>query len=144
MKYTERNRKTLKLPSGATIVIAKLNTYCEPFIARRAKEEEQEAGSRLAKYCLTNPANGPFQFEGEPARIVDKPMAGEGEISITDLDQADADAIVNGIIEFSGLTKAGAEARKTFPEGSKTGGEPPPGGEALRNPADGAAQDAVG
>lgn len=144
MKYRNRNRKTLKLPSGATIEIAKLNTFTEPFIAQRAKEDDMQAGVRFAKFCLTNPDNGPLCFEDEKARIVDKPVAGEGEITIGQLDQADADLIIKEIQSFSGMDKAGQEARKTFPEGPEAGGEPAPVGDDLPRPADGAVKAAAG
>lgn len=137
MKYRDRNRKSVLLPSGATIVIAKLNTFNEPFIVARKGDDELVAGVRLAKFALTNPANSPLHFphdgEVEKLRIVDKPVADEGEITISDLDQADADKIVNEVVEFSGMGNAGREARKTFPEGQAQDGGDPPAGDALRS-----------
>lgn len=118
MKYRDRNRKKIELPSGATIVIAKLNVFNEPFLAPSKKEEAETQGMKLSMFALTNPNNGPFTFDGESARLVNKPTAGPGEITIGEIDQADADAIVNAVVEFSGLTKSASEARKTFPEGS--------------------------
>lgn len=144
MRYKERNRKQIKLPSGATIVIAKLNTFSEPFIAQRKTDDDLTAGVRLAKYCLTNPANGPFCFEQESARIVDKPTADPGEITIEELEQDDADAIIREITVFSGLDKAGREARNTFPAGQAPGDQPASNGDDLPRPADGTLKTAAG
>lgn len=148
MSYRDRNRKSITLPSGATIVIAKLNTFNEPFIVTRKSDDELTAGVRLAKFALTNPANSVMVFqlgtEIERLRIVDKVEAGSGEITIADLDQADADAIVREVIEFSGLGTAGREARKTFPEGQATGGKPPSAGHDLPRAADRPLETALG
>ena len=142
MSYRERLQKRITLPSGASIVIHALNTFSEPWIIPRRNGEE-DAGIKLAKFCLTNPNNGPLEFEGEKLRIVDKP-AGEGEIAISELSQADADFIVNQVIEFSGLGKAGQEARKTFPEGQEASGATASAGTVVSLPADRPAQAAVG
>src|SRR5690348_15028986 len=105
MSYRDRLRKEIKLPSGATIVIHKLNTFNEPFLTARRKngdgDPEMESGVRLAKFALTNPGNGPLTFENEQLRIVDKPEAGPGEITINELEQADADLIFKSVLEFS-------------------------------------------
>lgn len=143
MKYRDRNRNRIKLPSGAHIVIAKLNTFNEPFIADQ-KGDDIAKGVRLAKFALTNPANGPLEYDGETARIVDKPVAGENEITIGELDQEDANEIVRQVMEFSGLTKAGQEARKTFPETANAGAEPASGGEVIRMPSDRPVEAAAG
>ena len=136
MKYRDRNRKQIELPSGATIVIAKLNVFNEPFITPGKKDEAETQGMKLSMFALTNPNNGPFSYNGEEARLVNKPVAGAGEITIGEIDQADADAIINSVVEFSGLTKSASEARKTFPEGPAQTGEHPPAGHALRGVAD--------
>lgn len=135
MKYQDRNRKNITLPSGAQIVIAKLNGFCEPFIVSK-KEDEMTGGVRLARFCLVNPQNGELRFEGEAARIVDKAVAEPGEITIAEIEQADADMIVKEVIVFSGLNSAGREARKTFPEKSKNGDERPSAGRAVSRAAD--------
>ena len=144
MKYRERNRKLLTLPSGGKILIAKLNSFNEPFLVQTKREGEMEAGIRLAKFALTNPNNGPLILDGEEARIVDKEKPGEGELTISELEQADADLIVSEVIEFSGLGTAGREARKTFPERPETGGASAPAGNLVSLPPDGAAQAAAG
>lgn len=143
MKYRDRNRKEIELPSGATIVVAKLNVFNEPFIATK-KDEAETQGMKLSMFALTNPNNGPFCYQGEEAKLVNKPTAGPGEITIGEIDQADADAIVNAVVEFSGLTKSASEARKTFPEGQTEAGEPAPSGDALRGIADGTLKTAAG
>lgn len=144
MKYRDRNRKQIELPSGATIVIAKLNVFNEPFITPGKKDEAETQGMKLSMFALTNPNNGPFTYNGEEARLVNKPVAGPGEITIGEIDQADADAIINAVVEFSGLTKGASEARKTFPEGPAQDDQPAPAGDALRGIADGAVKAAAG
>ena len=148
MSYRDRNRKSITLPTGATIVIAKLNTFNEPFLVSRKGDDDLASGVRLAKFALTNPNNSVMAFqtgtEIERLRIVDKPTAGDGEITIAELDQQDADTIVREVIEFSGLGTAGREARKTFPEGQATGGEPPSAGHDLPRAADRPIETAIG
>lgn len=149
MSYRDRLRKTIQLPSGATIVIAKLNTFNEPFLTTPRKrngeaEAEEGNGIRLAKFALCNPANGPLEFEGEKLRIVDKPEAALGEITIGELEQADATAIFNSVLDFSGLSKAGQEARDTFHEGQTAGGATPSAGAIVSLPADRPAAAAAG
>lgn len=145
--YRSRQIKTIKLPSGATIDIHKLNTFDEPFIAARRKrngaDEEGAAfedGLRFSRYVLANPKNGPLCYGGECLRIVDKPEAGTGEITITELDQADADKIVAEVVDFSGLGRAGREAAKTFPEGQAPAESVAHSGQDLRVPAGGPAE----
>lgn len=146
MSYKNRNRKSIVLPSGASIVIAKLTTYTEPFIVSRKGDDELTSGVRLAKFALTNPDNSELAYQDqsdgkiERLRIVDKVKAAEGEITITELDQEDADTIVRAVVEFSGLGLAGREARKTFPEGQTQSGEPSSVGNGLPRVADGAAE----
>lgn len=109
MSYRDRLRKEIKLPSGASIVIHKLNAYSESFLTPRKGDDDLQRGMVRSRYMLTNPLNGPLCFDGEALRIVDKDIAGPGEITITELEQADADKILEEIMEFSGLTKAGQD-----------------------------------
>lgn len=148
MSYRDRLRKKIELPSGATIVIHKLNTFNEPFLTPRRRngdgDVDLESGMRLAKFALANPNNGPLIFGSESFRIVDKPVAGEMEITIDELEQADADAIFKSVLEFSGMTKAGQEARDTFPAGQETGGATPSAGQIVSLPPDRSAEAAAG
>lgn len=143
-RYQARNRKRIELPSGATITIAKLNVFNEPFITVQRGEDQETQGMKMSIFALTNPNNGPLCFEGEELRIVKSDVAKAGEITIGELDQEDADTIIREVVAFSGLTKGGAEDRKTFPEGSQTGGEPASAGGALPLSPNGVAQAAVG
>jgi len=148
MSYRDRLRKTITLPSGATIVIHKLNTFNEPFLTTRRRncdgDNDIESGVRLAKFALSNPNNGPLTFDGESLRIVDKDEAGEGEITISQLEQSDADTIFKAVLEFSELTKAGQEARATFPEGQEAGGSTSPNGGVVPLHTNGPAEVATG
>ena len=138
MSYRDRLRKKITLPSGGTIVIHKLNTFNEPFLSPRRRngsgegDADMESGARLARFALANPNNGPLEFQGESYVIVDQPVAGPREITIGELEQADADAIFKTVIEFSGLSRAGQEARDTFPEGQEEGGAAASRGDAYR------------
>ena len=116
MKYLDKNKRRITLPSGAEIDIFKLNSFSEPFLTS-GKQDDTAAGLGLSLFILESKV-GPLCHQGESGKIVNKPkdQCAEGEIPIELLEQADADAIINQVIEFSGLNKAGAEARKTFPE----------------------------
>lgn len=128
------------------MVIHKLNTFNEPFLSprRRNGDGEEESGVRLAKFAITNPNNGPLEFQGESLRIVDKPKAEAGEIALDELEQADADAILKAVLDFSGLSKAGQEARATFPEGPEPGGATAPDRAVVPLPPNGTVAAAAG
>jgi hypothetical protein len=134
MKYLNQSKKRIKLPSGAEIVIHKLNSFAEPFLS--PDKDDNKRGLDLSRYILTQRV-GKLCFEGEESTI-------GTEIPIEDLDQADADEIIKQVLAFSGLDKAGQEARKTFPEKPESSSRPASNGEALRVPADSTPQAAVG
>lgn len=140
MRYRDKNRKTIHLPSGAQISIAKINVYNAPWLARKTGEDDQSTGTRVSLFILTNPNNGPLIYNGETARIVDKPVAGPDEITAGELDQEDARIIIEQVMEFSGLTEGGAAERATFPQRPQAGGKPPPDGPAVPLPAHGPPQ----
>ena len=139
MKYLDKTRKTIKLPSGGEIEIFKLNSFNDPFL-KASGNGDAEAGISISLFILTNKV-GKLEFQGEVGTIVNKPAkdCAPQEIPIELLPQEDADAIIKEVLEFSGLTKAGQEARKTFPEGSETGGVPAPAGEDVRSASNHAA-----
>ena len=133
MNYRERSpsRKEITLPSGAVIQIKKLNAYATPALAKRVADDEASYGARLSIYILTD-RTGPL----EGLKIVEKVADEATEIAIEELDQADAEAIVSGVMEFSGLTKRAEEARATFPEAGQTNGHQcAPSGNALPGPS---------
>jgi hypothetical protein len=135
MKYLNQSRKRIKLPSGAEIVIHKLNSFAEPFIS--TEKDETQRGYALSRFILTQRV-GKLCFEGEESTIVDIPAkaAVEGTLPIEALDQSDADEIIKQVLSFSGLDKAGQEARKTFPEKPEASSRPASNGEAIRVPSD--------
>jgi hypothetical protein len=77
---------------------------------------------------------------GESYRIVDAPFADakDDEISIDEMPQEDAQAIVTAVQEFSGMTKEAAQRAKPFPQEPEASRQPPPDGEDLRRIAFGA------
>lgn len=131
MSYTERNQKKLELPSGATCYIRKLigNDFVpighipafrsDTTIERKPTEAEVKEsvkwGLGLERVILTQCVSG-FEYKGEKLRIIDKQFgsAAVGEITLECLDQEDAGAIVNAVINFSGMRKEGAGDGQTF------------------------------
>lgn len=72
--------------------------------------------------------------DGRTVKIVRKDLDDltDGEITIEELDQPDADAIVAEIHQLSGLTKGAAQAVAPFPEKPPVVTGPPSDGEGLR------------
>lgn len=160
MSYRERTRQTVELPSGAKVTIRKLcgsdflgvgNIPVALTVAAKANGEHSpsqahiEYGVKLSTIMLTR-CCGPIQFEGESLRIVNKPFAetGTGEISIEELEQADAEAIVQAITKFSGLGKEAAAAARPFPDGPEAARAPASNGESVSVPTEHAAEVATG
>ena len=131
--YRQRLKKEIDLPSGERITIEKLNAFNAPFIEKRATEDDGQNGIRLSRFILTQKV-GPL----DGMKIVETVTDSKTEIGIQEIEQADVDCIVDAVLEFSGLTKRGQEARKTFPETATNGSACPPSREALSGaPADG-------
>jgi hypothetical protein len=133
MKYLNRTRKILTLPSGATAELRKLNFYNQALNDFGKKDE----GIGISMFILTEKV-GWLKFEGDEYTIVNKRTKDciPGELSVDDLEQADAQAIVDGVMEFSGLTKTGREAVGTFPEKQIPSGEPSSVGAVIQLPSD--------
>jgi hypothetical protein len=149
MSYRDRTRRLINLPSGATASIRKLcaRDFIEfgnipDVLSGKAKEgrapskQEIEWGDKCVRVMLTRCCSR-IQSEGQSFRIVDAPFADckDDEISIEEMDQADAQAIVNAVQEFSGLTKEAAQRAKPFPEKSPAAYQPSPDGENLPSSA---------
>lgn len=133
MKYLNRTRKVIELPSGATAEIQKLNFYNQALNDFGKKDE----GVGISLFILTSKVSW-LRFDGEECVIVNKRTkeCAAGELSVDDLEQADAQAIVDGVMDFSGLTKTGREAVATFPEKQNPSGEPSSAGAVIQLPAD--------
>ncbi len=150
-------RKNLMLPSGATCAVRKLAAYDfvslgeipTPAIAAEILErkknnpgtvtkEDVEFGVKVAKLALTR-ACSPIRFsDGEQYKVVDKEFhqCASGEISVEELDQADADCIVREVTALSQMGKEAAQAAKPFSEKSQVAGDDPSSRENLRSPAE--------
>jgi len=154
MSYKERSRKTIKLPSGATITIRKLAGYDfaklgdwplafdrKPGNGSQSPTSDKksfEFGVKMAKLILTD-CTGPMTFEGETLCIVNKPFndTTETELSIDELEQADAECIIDEVKRFSGMGKEAAETGRTFPEKPQAHAEHTQPGENLQKAPDG-------
>lgn len=129
-----QTRKKITLPSGATCVIRKLAakdlaTYCgdvpvfAPELTGRTPKAEAPADPKLvaqgvaymtvALLCCCSPLT---LEDGRKLKIVEKPLdeAADSEITIGELDDADAKAIFDGVVELSGIVvpESGKEAAK--------------------------------
>jgi hypothetical protein len=147
MSYRTKLQKSITLPSGSKVNIRKLNAFNEPFLNKRQSETDEDAGNRVAKFILLN-CIGPIVTDGESLTVVEKKESecSKNELGLTELDNVDATFIVNQVIDFSGMSKAGQEARKTFLEAQpENGGERASAGEAVSGtPSDGAPATAAG
>ena len=147
--YFDRTRKLVTLPSGATVLIRKITagdfrgiTSEVPVLDGFRKsghiptEAEVAQAVKMATRILTL-CCGAFKYQGETYRIVDKPFSDPGlkedELPIELLDQADAEAIISAVHEFSGLLKGGGQNGRTFQQGATADVLPP--GEAVREMA---------
>lgn len=139
MKIT---RKSLALPSGATTTVRPLSRIDFASIGHKApdtvalpKDAKEEEGRRLtaeevqwrtaiAELALLR-ACGPLISEGRTYKIVDKPFSEcqthrtHTEICIADLEQKDADMIVDEVFILTNLGMEDAASAATFPEGQK-------------------------
>lgn len=127
MSYRNRLKKTITLPSGYKVEIEKLNALNAPFMDKRASDTEGESGRRLSVFILTNKVG---LLDG--MKIVETVANPQTEIGIGEIEQADADEIIGQVLDFSGLSKRGEEARRTFPEaGPENGSERAPAGSVV-------------
>lgn len=141
MSYRNLSRTDITLPSGAKTSIRKLKVvdYLDekgipvlPF-GQKAKEESEHQQfvsgvlftRRILSCCVDS-----LRYENETLRIVNKPSMDcrQGELSIDDLTQDDADFIVSEVTKLMGLTVKAAEAVAPFPEQQSSGGSAAPAG----------------
>lgn len=132
------------------LIAAGLMPMCVQIAKRRpvAKEEiptdEQTiqlvtSVAEIVKVKLTRCCGSITAKDGSTFKIVDKPNVddlGENEISIEELDQADAEAISAAVDELSGLKKEAAQAAEKFPAGQETVRGTAPNSPELRSAAD--------
>ena len=118
-------RKLIELPSGARVKIRRLSIYdvlqAEQPPKNATEAQRIAAGVSMAKAILTR-CTGEIRLpSGDRVRIVDKHFdsCGADEISIEEVDQADADKIVAEVHALSEVKEAGAKP-KPFPENSSS------------------------
>lgn len=139
-------RQTLTLPSGATVLIRKMKgrDFLElgeapASIEKRAPDAPALKPHELAWLVASNNliltrCTGPLCFpDGTKRVIVNKPFAltSEAEISIEELDDADAEAILTAVTAFSNEGREAGRKALKFPSEPALAPDPGCGGEAL-------------
>lgn len=140
MSTRPETRKWLDLPSGARVKIRRLSIY-DVMLAEQPPKNATEAqriaaGLSLVKIILTRCTAEIRHADGTRQRIVDKHFkdCGDDELSVEELDQADADKINAEVHAISDLGKGAGEQPKPFPENSSS--ERPPASADLPQAAD--------
>lgn len=151
-------RQKLNLPSGATCVVRKLSaadfalhTGDIPIFNNGAdkpvKDGPPDARAiaqgvqyvKLALLCACSPIT---LADGRRLRIVDKELdqLREGEITIGEMDDADAQAVFNAVAELSGVMRkeAAPSAAKPFPAEQNSSSDAGLNGQPLSLPAESA------
>jgi hypothetical protein len=121
-------RKLIELPSGARVKIRCLSVYDLMLIEQPPKNPTEAqriaAGVSMVRAILTRCTGQIRAKDGTRKRIVDKHFDDADdltEITIEELDQADADKIVAEVHALSNLKEAG-DKPKPFPEKQKDAG----------------------
>lgn len=144
MSYKKRSTQTLALPSGATVCVRKpaLSDFLAVGLHPGNLPQKKQPGDYTPKdletlnaywrMVLSRCCHG-FEFEGERLKIVTTPESKDDEITIEELDQQDAEAMMARVNELMIQEKEAAVTATTFPEAqSHNGGESAPNGKALR------------
>lgn len=160
-----KTRKQITLPSGGRCVVRKISQadyiasgHAPVFlqIGKQGRKPVAEPGemsdaelmkmieamSGLTRVKLTRCCGTVTTADGTQLKIVDKSNVddlAENEVSIDELDQADAEAICAAVDELSGFKKEAVQAAATFPAQQAGSGESAPVGNVLPRPADDAA-----
>ena len=123
-EYRNKTRRELQIPSGITIQIRQLSLSdfleCGEIPTAFVEGDSKAAAKSLQdpalfeKMLKTSPLAcvvGPGRF-----RIVDKASTdcGEDELAISELGIQDLSAIVEGVVQYSGMTKEAAEEARPF------------------------------
>ena len=151
-------RKKITLPSGATVVVRKiaaqdfaLHQGEIPAVyqpeGRPAKEGEPSQrqiveGIRFMRVVLLSCCSPITGADGVRRKLVEKELdqTTDAEITIGELSDQDAQAIVTAVAELTNLGKEAASAARKFPEEPETPGVCGPAGPALSEIADGTSQ----
>jgi hypothetical protein len=121
-------RKLIELPSGARVKIRKLSFFDFARI-------DQKDNAQVLRVMLTR-CTGKVRFsETDKRQIVDKHFDDADdltEITIEELDQADAEKIVAEVSKLSGIGSEEAETLKPFPEKTEVVSASGPAGDTLQ------------
>jgi hypothetical protein len=146
-EYKAMQSRSLTLPvSGATVRVRKLKQldFLEVGDVPAALSEDiqkRSASLKVSKEALLFGAKiiriallkccSELKFSDGTLKIVDKPESEPGEITIEELDDLDANSIVDAVKSLSGMTKEAAEKARPFPKKQKVAGEPGPSSQAV-------------
>ena len=147
-------RRSITLPGGGKCVVRRLTAndfaitegeipiFNEPAIGRETKGEptkrQIERGVRFLRVillCCVSPITMP---DGSRVKITDKELdqASEKELTIGEMTDDDARAILDVVTELSGLGKEAADAASPFPEEQENNGHAGRVGEEVQSTAD--------
>jgi hypothetical protein len=128
----KQTRKLIELPSGARVKIRPLSMF--DFSKVDTKDPEQ-----IMRAALSN-CTGKVRFsETDKRQIVDKHFDDSDdltEITIEELQQADAEMIVAEVFKLSGVGKEASESLKPFRQEPEKPGADSPDGNAIPQAAD--------
>lgn len=128
-------RKQITLPSGATCVVRKLSRMDfvgedrlpQAFPASVAAPEPDQPlppeaidfAAKLGRIALTKACGAIVKPDGTRVRIVSKHLAdcSDAEITVEEMDDRDADAIINAVSELTGMTREAGREAAPFPAG---------------------------
>ncbi len=131
-------RKTITLPSGASAKVRKLSALdmamatgdipvVSPEVVKASGQDirDIEAGLKLVRAALTRCVGRLTYLNGTQLKIVAKSLDDSDdatEITIEELDQADADALVAEVFKLSGIGREAAQVAKPFLKESEENG----------------------
>lgn len=126
------NRRQINLPSGATCVVRKLSrldfvgsdrvplAFPQPSTSKDDPDPVVlDFAAKLGRIALTKACGAMTLKDGRRLRIVSKAFAdcGPDEIAVEEVDDADADAIINAVSELTGMTQEAGREAAPFPAG---------------------------
>lgn len=144
-------RKTITLPSGATVAIRKmkgsdfisLGEAPAAFADGKPREKDKPPTAEELNWVVASntiiltKCTGPVCHpDGTQRLIVDKPFAStpETDLSIEEMEDADAEAIITAVSEFTQCGKEAARKARPFPAEQTLAGGPGPNGAEVSHP----------
>lgn len=133
-------RKKIELPSGGICVVRRLSpidcvglsgipaAFAEPREGAKVSQptkEQLEFGEKVTRIIISRCCSAITRTDLSKVTVCDKPLdeLKHNEISIEELDQADAEAIVAEVTALSNMGKEAAAKAKPFPAEPKVAGD---------------------